>query len=101
LKKAYAWFKDKRKPFYSLPSKEREKYKRGIIIFHGIEFFLILIFLLLFKRLFLFILLGVSFHIILDFIDYYMNKEKLRFKISQIYVFFFNKGKEEFEIEAC
>ncbi|MDP2628707.1 MAG: hypothetical protein Q8P15_02290 [Nanoarchaeota archaeon] len=58
------------KKYLSLPREKRGKYYGGICIFHGIEIlfavFLIGIFL---SKYFLFLFVGMSFHLLLDILD--------------------------------
>ena len=98
LKKAYVWFVQKSAAFKKLNKEEQEKYKRGIIIFHGVECWVLLILLIIFfNKFFLFVLIGIAIHMVLDFIDLYQNKQPLYVKTSQIYTHIKNKKAVEFK----
>lgn len=96
LKESYFWFKEKRKQWLQLSENQREKYKRPYLIFHSIEFWIILVLLSFLNKLFLFILLGIIIHIILDYIEIIYLKEKFYMKFSLIWVFIKNKNKPHF-----
>lgn len=91
---ARKWFLKKRKIYMKLSVQERNKYKGYILIFHGIEFWILLLILSLFNKIFLFMLLGISIHMFLDYLEIFYLKEPLYSKFSQIMVFFKNKNKE-------
>lgn len=96
LKNAYSWFKEKRKKWLVLSEKEREKYKRPYLIFHSIEFWIILFILGYLNQIFFYLLLGILFHIILDYIETIYIRDKLYPKLSLIWVYTKNKNKEHF-----
>jgi hypothetical protein len=96
LKSAYNWFKKKREKWTKLSKKEREIYKREYLVFHSVEFWIVLLALSFISKIFLFILIGVLFHIIVDYIEVIYMKEKLYPKFSLIYVYFKNKNKKYF-----
>jgi hypothetical protein len=97
LKNAYVWFIEKSIHFKKLTKSEQEKYKRAIMIFHGIEFWVILTLLILFiHKLFLYVLIGIVIHMILDYLDLYKNDQPLYIKTSQIYTHIKNRKKAEF-----
>lgn len=95
LGNAYRWFVNGFKKRIALPKKEKTKYKYGILIFHGIEFWIILAFLALIHNFFLYIFIGVMFHIFLDFLALVYHKVSLYSKASQIYVWIRDKKKKE------
>jgi len=95
LKKAYKWFVKKREKWIKLPLKEKKQYKKPLFIFHGIELWIILFALSSININFIYILIGIGFHMVLDFIDLIYYKESLYSKISQIYVYFSNKNKSK------
>jgi len=97
FKRARKYFIKRRKRWISLPLNEREKYKRPIFIFHGIEFWLLLILLTNYTSLIWFVLLGILIHITLDYIDLIYLRASVLSKFSQFYVYFSNKKKEEFD----
>lgn len=98
LQNAYNWFVKKFKFFRRISLKEREKYKREIMIFHGIEFWSLLFAMTFYNRIFLWIFIGVMFHIFLDYMALIYYKEPVYFKLSQTYTFIKNKrNKIEFK----
>jgi hypothetical protein len=80
-----------------ISQKEKNRIKKPIFIFHGIEFLILLIILSLFYEIFLFVVLGMLFHLLLDYVDLLKRKEPLSLKISQIYVWKTNKKKLNFD----
>jgi hypothetical protein len=97
LKKAYSWFVEKGAYFKKLTRSEQDKYKRAIFLFHGIEFWVILILLILFiNKIFLYVLVGIAIHMILDYIGLYVSDQPLYIKTSQIYTHIKNRKKAEF-----
>lgn len=97
LKRAYHWFMIDRKNFFdSLSLKDREKFKHELMIFHGIEFWILLVLLLFVHRIFFFIIIGVLIHMILDFIHLYQVKIPFYTKTCQIYNYKRNKGRRVF-----
>ena len=96
LIKAYFWFKEKRKKWLQLSEKEREKHRRAYLIFHSIEFWILLFLLSFMNKLFLFILIGVLFHMIFDYIEIIYVKEKFYFKFSLIWIYLKNDNKKHF-----
>lgn len=94
LNKSYKWFRIKRKRYLALPENIRQKYKRPILFLHGIEFCLVIFFLSFIYNLFLFVLLGIIFHLLLDYIDMIYTGEPLYAKISQVLVIIKNKNKK-------
>ena len=95
LKNAYSWFVERKRKWFSLKYEERKRYKRPILIFHGIEFWLVLGLLCLVNKLFLWILLGIAIHMIFDWIELFYLKEPLYNKFSQMYTLIKNKKKEK------
>ena len=86
LKNAYKWFIDNEKRFFSLPRKQRNELYGGFYFLHGIEVLIILFFLSLFLKYFLFIFIGFSFHLFLDIV--YEIKYHYRIdKFSLVYDF--------------
>lgn len=88
---AYKWFFDGMKEYLKLAIEERKRFKKCIFIFHGIEFWIIFAGLCFVNKVFLWILIGVMFHMILDFAEIFYYKEPFYSKFSQIYVFIKNK----------
>ena len=96
FKNSVKYFFERRKSWLSLPLFERRKRKLAIFIFHGIEFWLLLIILAIYINSILFVLFGIAIHILLDYIDLINNKDYLYSKFSQFYVYLRNKGKRDF-----
>lgn len=95
-RKAFLWFLSQRDFLLSIPKNKRKDYKKAIFIFHGIEFLVVLTFLVVFvHKIFLFILLGIIIHLAMDLIDILSNGLPLYQKTSQIYTHIKNKGKKE------
>ncbi len=86
LKNAYRWFIKNEKKFLSLPRKQRNKFYGGFYFLHGIEIIIILFFLGLFSKYFLFIFVGFSFHLLLD-ISYGIKYHDKIDKFSLVYDF--------------
>jgi len=91
LRRAYGWFIKNRKIWLSLSKKQKETFESGIIIFHGIECWILLVLLIFVSKLFIFVLIGVAIHMVLDFIDLYRYNMPLHVKLSQIYTHKRNK----------
>jgi hypothetical protein len=98
LKRAHRWFVKKRYNWIALSKDKRSKFKLPIFIFHGIELLIILILFYFLNKIFLEIIIGVLFHMSLDFIELYYFKMPLYSKMSQVYVHFKNKNKPEFNV---
>ena len=96
LKKAYNWFYERRKKWLTISKQEKEKYKRPFFILHGIEFWLLLSILANYINLIWFILIGISIHMILDFIEIIANKDPFYAKFSQTIVLIKNSNKKDF-----
>ncbi len=91
LKKAYLWFREKGRFLKKFPIKERKKFSTGFYCFHGIEIIIILLILGIFvSKYFLYILIGISLHLVLDWIELVHSKKRI-FKISLIYDYFKNR----------
>ena len=97
LHHACLWFLERRRKWVKLTKKQKEEYKRVILIFHGIEFLIILLALSFYNKIFLFVLIGISIHLILDYIDQIYYGDKIYSKLSQIFVYLKNKNKKEFQ----
>ncbi len=98
LKRAHRWFVKKRYNWIALSKEQRSKFKFPIFIFHGLEFFIILLLFYFLNKIFLGIILGIMFHMLLDFIELYYFKMPFYSKFSQTYVYFKNKNKPDFKI---
>lgn len=93
LKRAFWWFIEKGKFYNKLSLEKREEYRRVIMIFHGIECWIILLLAITLHEIFLFILVGIAIHMTLDFIDIYRQGEPFYQKISQVLVHVRNNKK--------
>jgi len=88
LRNSYKWFIENEKKVLNLIKSQRSEIYVGLCLFHGIEILLILIFLGIFiSETFLFIFIGFSFHLILDFVDETTYHNRID-KFSLIYDFF-------------
>jgi len=96
LASSYKRFVRKRKEYIALSLEQRKQYKKAFMIFHGIEFITLLIILSFFYNIFFFILIGVLFHLIIDWIEMIYLKMPLRYKLSQIYVFIYDRHRKDF-----
>lgn len=96
LKRAHCWFLRKSRQLRAMSVQERRKYKFIILIFHGIECWIIVALLISLHKIFLFILIGFMVHMVLDFIDLFIWKMPFYIKISQIYNYKKNKKGVEF-----
>ncbi len=83
-----AWLK-------TLSLSKKRRYKSGIIIFHGIEFLIVLAILSRIFVIFSYILIGFVFHLLLDCIQLYKGKLDILTKVSLIYTLITNKKKRE------
>ncbi len=99
LFKAYKWYIEKMRARKTLPKHKKRMYKTDILIFHGIEFVILLTILLPVNKFFSFIFMGVVFHLTLDILDLYkQRKEEYMFiKVSQLYNIIRNRKKEDFD----
>ena len=68
LKNAHSWFIEKNKEAMKLSRKERLKINQIPCIFHGIETIIVIILLSFISKIFFYILIGLLFHQLLDFI---------------------------------
>ena len=94
LAHAYRWFVAKNKLMFSLPENERKKYKHVILLFHGIEFWLLIFLLSFLDKIFIWVLAGLAIHMFVDFAGVLYYKEPLYTKFSQIYVYLSNMSKK-------
>lgn len=90
------WSTKRKEEWENLINEEKSKYKKPHFIFHGVEFLLIIVFFSFLHKFFLWILIGVSFHLFLDLIFLIYKKEHLSIKTSQIWLWQKNKNKKEF-----
>ena len=97
LKHAYKWFSERGKTLRRLDLEKREKFEQTLLIFHGIECWIIIAAMMLLSRLFFFVLIGFLFHVILDLVDLYLNNDPVYHKLSQIYTYKRNKNKRRYD----
>ncbi|MBT4135713.1 hypothetical protein HOD75_04245 [archaeon] len=98
LKNAITWFKQKREKWIHLSHKEKQNYKIPLIVFHGLEFWIVLYIISLKYPLLAFSLIGISFHMVLDWIELIILKEPIIYKFSQTHLYLRNKGKKDFDL---
>jgi hypothetical protein len=94
LAHAYKWFVAKRDFIRSLPLSKKAKYQHAVLIFHGIELWVIVLLLSFIHPMFVYVLFGITIHMFFDFIEIIYYKNPIYSKISQIYVYFSNKNKK-------
>ena len=92
------WFYKKRKIYYSDQKSSLKYYKKTVLIFHSIEFILLLLALSILYPIFLSILIGIVFHLIFDYIEIYELKLPFYPKVSFIMTYFKNQGLKELKI---
>jgi len=90
---AIRWYKKAIPKWFALTPKEKNKFKRGVFIFHGFLFWAILSALTLVHTLFFWILVGVAIHMLADWTDLYLRGEPLDNKLFPLYVIRRNKNK--------
>lgn len=96
--KFYNWSLVRKEIWSKLSSNEKEDFRRPHFILHGIEAVVILSFLSFLHEFFFWVLLGVLFHLILDFIILFYEREHVSIKTSQIWLWQRNKNRKDFEI---
>ena len=80
-----------------LKQQQKSKYKLPQFVFHGIEFIAILLLLSFINKFFLWILIGVVFHMVFGYISIIYFQDPIYLKFSQIYIYIRNKNKKEFK----
>ena len=98
LKRAYKWFVEKNNRLSRLGPRKKRKYKFPILFFHNFELIIFLILFSLLNIIFLYILIGFLFHLLLDYLKMIYDKDLLLLKISIIYVLITNKFKKDLKI---
>ncbi len=93
--KIYSFFVEEREMWRKLSYVGKKKTKFPILLFHGGEFLIILFLLSFLSDFLLFVLLGCGFHLVLDYVDIFVNKDPLFVKASVLYVLLTNHGKKE------
>jgi membrane-bound metal-dependent hydrolase YbcI (DUF457 family) len=92
---AINWYLKKNPRWKNLSQKEKNKFKKGVFIFHSIGFWIALYFLSLFNKVFLLILIGIGIHILADYFHMIKNGEPIYNKVSALYTWKRNKNKKE------
>lgn len=95
IKKSYVFFKKRAIKFRKISKKQKNSYKMPFLIFHNIEFFILLFLLGFFNKLFFFVLIGICFHMFLDYIDLAYHKFPVYFKVSLIWTYLENRKKKK------
>lgn len=91
---AIKWYIKSIPKWHALPPTKKEKFKRGVFVFHGVLFWAILVSLSFIYNLFFWILIGVGIHMVTDWIDLTMKNEPLYNKIFPLYTIQTNKDKK-------
>ena len=97
LKNAYDHCYEEGIHWLKLSPKKRAEYKWTPLIFHGVELWLPLLILSYVHEFFLWIFLGISIHLFIDYVELIYRDDSLMSKVSQVYVYFRNKNKKEFK----
>jgi hypothetical protein len=92
---SYHWFVKRIILWKALSIKQRKNFKHPVMIFHGIEFWIILFLLSYLNPIFLWILIGIGIHILADFADMIVEKEPIYLKISSIISYLKEKSKSK------
>ncbi len=94
LRRARVWFFEYGEKAGHIKKEERKEYKVGILIFHGIEFLVLVVLLCFVNSFFFYVLIGILIHLSLDLITsiYYDYSQE---KVSQIYNLIKNKKRKE------
>ncbi|MBT7102143.1 hypothetical protein HN935_01395 [archaeon] len=91
---AIKWYQKSIPKWFSLAPKERARFKRGVFVFHGIIFLALLFALSFSNKIFLWILVGVGIHMVMDWIDEIGKGEPFYGKTFPCYVIRRNKNKK-------
>lgn len=91
---AINWHRKSIPKWFKLSIKEREKFRRGVFLCHGIIFWIVLAVLSFVHEFFLWILIGVAIHMVADWTDLIRRGEPLYNKIFPLYVIKRNKNKK-------
>ncbi len=94
--KFYKWSEKKHKLWNSLPTKEKNKYKKPLFFLHNLEVLFLILLLSFFWPILFFLFLGFLFHLFCDFSYNLLFDEEKHHKISLIYTITKNKNKKEF-----
>jgi hypothetical protein len=91
---AISWYKKSCKKWSQMTREKRKQFKIGVFIFHSLVFIVILAILSFLSKIFLFILLGVIIHMLLDLIDLIHRGDSLSNKLFLCYIIRKNKNKK-------
>lgn len=91
---AIRWYIKKNPQLKNLSKKEKNKFKKGVFIFHSVGFWIALYLLSLYNNFFLFILIGIGIHILADYFHMIKNGEPIYNKVSTLYTLKRNKNKK-------
>ncbi len=89
------WYNRNIDKWFAMPLKERNKFKRGVFIFHSISFWILLALLSPIHPFFMWVLIGVAIHMTIDFPHSIYYKEPLWNKILLYKVIIRNKNKKD------
>ncbi|MBT6690036.1 hypothetical protein HN903_04295 [archaeon] len=92
--KALRWYNKNIDRWFAISFKEREKFKRGIFVFHSIGFWILLFTLSSLHPIFLWMLIGIGIHMAADFPHLIYHREPLYNKIFLSAVIRRNKNKK-------
>lgn len=87
LKNAYNWFIGNERKLLSFSRKQRNTLAGGLCFLHGIEILAIFFVGIFLSQYFLFVFVGISFHLLLDIINETIYRDRID-KFSVIYDFF-------------
>ncbi|RMD45972.1 hypothetical protein D6829_00895 [Candidatus Pacearchaeota archaeon] len=88
IRNSIKWNFKKREEYRKLSKVEKRKFKHNFVVFHGIEFIIVLVALSFINKLFTWILIGSLIHLIMDYAEGIYFKEPIYPKVSQIYLFY-------------
>lgn len=91
---AIKWYMESIPKWFRMTPNERNEFKRGIFVFHGLFFIILLILLSLYYQFFFWVFIGVIIHMVADWINLIYLKEPLYNKIFPTYVMIRNKNKK-------
>lgn len=91
--KARKYYAERNEIWKKLSKEEKNNYKYPIMIFHGIEFWILLALLGFISPIFFWILMGIGVHMVADWADLFERKERIYVKLSQGYTCLANKNK--------
>ncbi|MEM4181822.1 MAG: hypothetical protein QXX68_01555 [Candidatus Pacearchaeota archaeon] len=83
--KFFKWARDRRDFVLSLNKEQRKKYIYPFRLFHSVEVLILIFLFSFFNKIFLYVLIGFIFHLILDWIDLYNSELNVFHKVSWFY----------------